>query len=954
MTAQSLARRAWFWLLVIVLVAAFFRLYRLHVVPPGFQFDEAYNAADALRVLGGERPLFLDANGGREVIYTYLQALLMSLIGEHVLALRLTSALLGLLTVALNFCMVRTMLDDPDHGERPRAEAQLVALASSAFMAITYWHVHFSRYGIRGVLLPLLEVCLVCAFWRGVQSPSLVWWVVAGILLGLGPYAHPAGRLLPFVITAFVLYRVVANRSALAAIAQWLVMGVVALVVFLPLGGYFLEHPDAFAGHAELVSVFTAQTPAGPTQALLDNAVAVLGMFAFHGDGAWNHNLSGRPVFGIMAAICMGVGVLAALGRLRSRRPLNNGREPYVFLFIWLAVMLSPSLLSIGAPDFSRTIGAIPGVMVFPALGLVLIAGWLGSRRRILGALAVTAVVATSGYATFVDYFERFPTASELYHIYDVDKIEVAQQLRQWSSEAHVYLAPMWAEHATIAFLVRGLGVKSFDTGETIVLPSRAAGKDAIYVFSWEQAGYVESFAERMGAMAERIDVPNSEGGELMVAFRVRADRLPDPERPIESLANSGFGLLPERSLRADFVGGVSLLGASLPEAVPAGESRPLALFWQARERPQGDYTVFVHAIDARGRRWGQDDRRPNHGGYPTTAWSPGDLVIDQYWPVLDPCAPEGQLQVVAGLYDVVTQARQKLAGGTETVPLGRVFVTPAEKLTLRDRKPQSDLVRDVGPLRLLGYDIPTSPVASGDVAPLNLFWQAPADVEDDLTWQITLAETGEMLWSGRPSVPTYQWQADDALCAHVDVTVPRTTTSGIYTLSLALAEAPTATVPIAPLHVEHQPRSFEAPNPDFESVAQLGDTVRFLGYDLGRRRTSPGETLPVTLYWQAAGPIGGDYTVFVHLLDGDELVHGQIDTQPVGGARPTSGWIPGEVVSDTIELPVPPEVKRGRYSLEIGMYQSATGERLPAFDDRGGALPGDRVLLDTPVDVVS
>ena len=50
----------------LVVIAAIFRLWRLDDVPPGFQFDEAYNASDALRVLAGEHPLFFEANGGRE------------------------------------------------------------------------------------------------------------------------------------------------------------------------------------------------------------------------------------------------------------------------------------------------------------------------------------------------------------------------------------------------------------------------------------------------------------------------------------------------------------------------------------------------------------------------------------------------------------------------------------------------------------------------------------------------------------------------------------------------------------------------------------------------------------------------------------------------------------------------------------------------------------------------
>ena len=67
----------WDWIILAAVTAlgAALRLYQLGGVPPGFQFDEAFNAIDAKQVLAGNYPLFLPANGGREALYTYWQAL---------------------------------------------------------------------------------------------------------------------------------------------------------------------------------------------------------------------------------------------------------------------------------------------------------------------------------------------------------------------------------------------------------------------------------------------------------------------------------------------------------------------------------------------------------------------------------------------------------------------------------------------------------------------------------------------------------------------------------------------------------------------------------------------------------------------------------------------------------------------------------------------------------------
>ena len=79
-------------------------------MPPGFQFDEAFNAIDAKQVLAGHYPLFLPANGGREALYTYWQATLGALLGVNVYSLRLASAMAGMLTIPASYLLLRVLL----------------------------------------------------------------------------------------------------------------------------------------------------------------------------------------------------------------------------------------------------------------------------------------------------------------------------------------------------------------------------------------------------------------------------------------------------------------------------------------------------------------------------------------------------------------------------------------------------------------------------------------------------------------------------------------------------------------------------------------------------------------------------------------------------------------------------------------------------------------------------
>jgi hypothetical protein len=132
-----------------------------------------------------------------------------------------------------------------------------------------------------------------------------------------------------------------------------------------------------------------------------------------------------------------------------------------------------------------------------------------------------------------------------------------------------------------------------------------------------------------------------------------------------------------------------------------------------------------------------------------------------------------------------------------------------------------------------------------------------------------------------------------------------------------------------------------------------LDDKVQVLGYALSAEEVTPGETLLLTLYWQALSPMDKRYTVFTHLLDGENQIQAQMDSEPQGGGLPTDRWTVGQVVQDNYALVVSDEAIPGDHVLEVGMYLLETLDRLPLRDPDTGESLGDRVLLGT-VEVVA
>ena len=117
--------------------------------------------------------------------------------------------------------------------------------------------------------------------------------------------------------------------------------------------------------------------------------------------------------------------------------------------------------------------------------------------------------------------------------------------------------------------------------------------------------------------------------------------------------------------------------------------------------------------------------------------------------------------------------------------------------------------------------------------------------------------------------------------------------------------------------------------------MANFGQLVELVGYDLDTSFSRPGGEMVLTLYWRRKGPpISENYKVFAH-LEKDRL-WAQADDVPGCSAWPTTNWREGEIVVDRHIIELEPDVPPGEYSLSIGLYEPNQGTRLDWLDDTG------------------
>ncbi len=127
---------------------------------------------------------------------------------------------------------------------------------------------------------------------------------------------------------------------------------------------------------------------------------------------------------------------------------------------------------------------------------------------------------------------------------------------------------------------------------------------------------------------------------------------------------------------------------------------------------------------------------------------------------------------------------------------------------------------------------------------------------------------------------------------------------------------------------------------------ARFRQGITLIGYRLERDSFHPGDVVRLVLYWQSDARITIDFSVFTHVLDASGAIRAQQDNAPVAGTYPTSQWLVGSLVVDAYEIALPADMPGGPYTIEVGLYDWRTLERLPT------TVGADRVVLPATIRV--
>ncbi len=273
---------------------------------------------------------------------------------------------------------------------------------------------------------------------------------------------------------------------------------------------------------------------------------------------------------------------------------------------------------------------------------------------------------------------------------------------------------------------------------------------------------------------------------------------------------------------------------------------------------------------------------------------------------------------------------------------------------------------------QLVGYNLPEPFATPGTYLPVELCWKPLTQTSTRYAVFVHLLDLSQLdthdspgVWGSRRTypglgnLPTDRWTPGKAFCDEVlvhispDAPTPLAAAMEIGFLDPDTGDRLQASSPEGdPYDVMIVQGVPILPSRELPAIEQPAGYVLDSAIGLNRAQLAGAtdDTITLTLIWQSLQPVPYDATTFVHLRGPDGNILAQVDRQPLNGRLPTSYWLPGQIITDTISLSPVRGTDLEQITLTIGMYTWPSLERLPVRDADDNLQPDNVILIDASI----
>lgn len=372
-------------LISIIAFAFLLRFYRLADYP-ALNADEAAIAYNAYSLIetgldehGNPWPIhFQSFNDFKPGGYFYLVLPFIKLLGLTEWAVRAPGALLGVATVLILYLLIKKLFRD-----------DTLALVSSFFLAISPWHIHFSRGGWEVNVATFFITTGVWLFIKSFKKPKLL--ILSSLFFVFSLYTYHAARIIVplLVIGLAIIYR----KKVLENLKGVVIAGIIGLVLLTPLIKDFTG--PAVASRVAGVGLFADPGPLARINELRGEHVDFQSLPAkiFHNKGVnyslafadnWARHFWGEFLFvsgdeiqrnkvpetGLMYLLDI-LFVVAGLVYI-AKKP-----KGWSLILLWLVITPFAAALTFQSPHALRAQNMVIPLVVISAYGLISLSKWL-------------------------------------------------------------------------------------------------------------------------------------------------------------------------------------------------------------------------------------------------------------------------------------------------------------------------------------------------------------------------------------------------------------------------------------------------------------------------------------------------------------------------------------------------------------------------------------------------
>lgn len=460
----------------VVVVGFLLRFYNLEFLPPSLHGDEAEFGLQAIRILNGQVDNFFTTGWFDFPMLSFaIYALSMRVFGISIFGLRMASAIFGTLSLVPFYFLVRLLF------------RRQTALISTILLAVSHWHVHFSRLGLNNILTPLFEFLAFYFLLKGLRSRRRLDFVWSGLAIGFGLYAYHASRLVPLIIPVFLAYRLITEKGFLRChYREIAIMIAAATFAFAPLGLYFIEHGRQFMSGGRRVFIFNSRNMDHFSNAYhTRDPLPVLGIQTWHTLAVFNYWGDTSEQYGFREPILdFYTSAFFVLGLAYSFSQWRRWKHFFLNLWFWSNVVLG-GILTVDAPSTPRLAGLVPVLFIFAGLALDKTGEQLSQTFRPRGkryfasvtALTLLLVAYTNGDAYLNRYIGKQKPMSA--------STELARYIRSLGPGYRTYLlgAPrLYFDFSTIRFIAQGSeGVDVHNVADEVPIRSEVE-KEVVFI----------------------------------------------------------------------------------------------------------------------------------------------------------------------------------------------------------------------------------------------------------------------------------------------------------------------------------------------------------------------------------------------------------------------------------------------------------------------------------------